>query len=377
MVNIALIFSYGVSIEAWRRNGSIHREIRPYIKLKKNNKINYTFFTFDLKREKNFVYKKKKFKLFTPYSKYRYFQNKTIRFISSFIYPFFVKKNFKDIDIIKTNQMWGSWTAIILKFILKKPLIIRCGYEIYRNEIISNQNFKKRIFLKYLSQIAYSYADRIMVTTPSIKQFIIQNFKISGKKISIQKNWVDTEKFKPRYLNNNSSIYVGRLSKEKNLINLLKIIKKTNLKLFIYGDGPQKKNLKKLITSHKKQIYFKGIVPNNKLPAIFNKSCLFFLISDYEGQPKSLLEAMSCGLIVIGKNSTGINEIIKHNQNGFLLKKDESNINDILKYISLNNKKLLTLRKRARNYVIKNHNINDFIEVEQKLYKELYDSKNT
>ena len=26
----------------------------------------------------------------------------------------------------------------------------------------------KRIFLKYLSQIAYSYADRIMVTTPSI-----------------------------------------------------------------------------------------------------------------------------------------------------------------------------------------------------------------
>ena len=134
---------------------------------------------------------------------------------------------------------------------------------------------------------------------------------------------------------------------------------------------------KNLITSHKKQIYFKGIVPNNKLPTIFNKSCLFFLISDYEGQPKSLLEAMSCGLVVIGKNSTGINEIIKHNQNGFLLKKDESNINDILKYISLNNKKLLTLRKRARNYVIKNHNINDFIEVEQKLYKELYDSKNT
>ena len=126
MVNIALIFSYDVSIEAWRRNGSIHREIRPYIKLKKNNKINYTFFTYDLKRKKNFVYKKKKFKLFTPYSQYRYFQNKTIRFISSFIYPFFVKKNFKDIDIIKTNQMWGSWTAIILKFIFKKPLIIRC-----------------------------------------------------------------------------------------------------------------------------------------------------------------------------------------------------------------------------------------------------------
>ena len=74
---------------------------------------------------------------------------------------------------------------------------------------------------------------------------------------------------------------------------------------------------------------------------------MFFLISDYEGN-QTLLEAKSCGLIVIGKNSTGINEIIKHNQNGFLLKKDESNINDILKYISLNNKKLLTLRKRAR-----------------------------
>ena len=36
-----------------------------------------------------------------------------------------------NVDLIKTNQLNGSWVGIILKFMLKKPLIIRTGYNLY------------------------------------------------------------------------------------------------------------------------------------------------------------------------------------------------------------------------------------------------------
>ena len=133
MTKIALIFSYNTSIETWKKNGSFTREITPFVKMSKNKKYSYKFYTYDLSKKKNLKFKNNKIEIYPIYTKLPFYKNKYLRFILSFIYPFFVKKEFLDVDIIKTNQMWGSWVGVILKFILNKPLIIRCGYEIYRN----------------------------------------------------------------------------------------------------------------------------------------------------------------------------------------------------------------------------------------------------
>lgn len=373
MTKIALIFSYNTSIETWKKNGSFTREITPFVKMSKNKKYSYKFYTYDLSKKKNLKFKNNKIEIYPIYTKLPFYKNKYLRFILSFIYPFFVKKEFLDVDIIKTNQMWGSWVGVILKFILNKPLIIRCGYEIYRNEIILNKSLLRKIFLNIVSKICYNYADSILVTTKSIKSFIIQNFKINKKKIFIQKNWIDSTKFyllpKKKKLN---SIFVGRLSEEKNLIDLIKIIKKINIPLSIYGEGPQKNILKNMIgKKFKNKISIKGNIQNNKLPSIYNKHNVFFLNSKAEGQPKSLLEAMSCGLIVIGKNSSGINEIIKHKKNGFLLNRNYSNLNDIFKIIKSKNLKNFQMPLKARKYILENHSIAKYIEIEKNVYKKI------
>ncbi len=373
MTKIALIFSYNTSIETWEKNGSFTREITPFIKMSKKKKYSYRFYTYDLSKKKFLKFKNHKIEIFPIYAKFPFYKNKYLRFILSFIYPWFVKKDFLDVDVIKTNQMWGSWVGVILKFILNKPLIIRCGYEIYRNEIILNKSLLRKIFLKILSKTCYSYADGILVTTKSIKSFIIQNFKIRKKKILIQKNWIDPTKFyslpKKKKLN---SIFVGRLSEEKNLIDLIKIIKKINIPLSIYGEGPQKNILKNMIgKKFKNKITIKGNIQNNKLPSIYNKHNIFFLNSKVEGQPKSLLEAMSCGLIVIGKNSSGINEIIKHKKNGFLLNRNYSNLNEIFKIIKYKNRKNYNMPLQARKYILDNHSIAKYIEIEKKIYKKI------
>ena len=60
-----------------------------------------------------------------------------------------------------------------------------------------------------------------------------------------------------------------------------------------------------------------------------------------EGNPKTLLEAMSCGLACIGSNIPGINQIITHKKNGYLCNLDSKSIANAVVSV-YNNKSLMT-----------------------------------
>ena len=76
----------------------------------------------------------------------------------------------------------------------------------------------------------------------------------------------------------------------------------------------------KLKFNLKKKINFKIIssVQNNKLPFYLNQSKIFLTTTLYEGNPKSILEALSSETIVISTKFDGSKEIIKNQINGFL-----------------------------------------------------------
>ena len=194
--------------------------------------------------DKNLISKYKYLDVIPVYEKINESKFFFIRFIKSLFLYFFIKDDLCNINIIRSNQLWGTWTLFFIKFFKKKKIIIRCGYE-------PNQNLEHetdKIFLKFFSYIysflIYKYSDCIIVTTSSIKTFIEKKFKIKNK-IHIIPNYIDFQKFKPMNFTKykNKILFVGRNSKEKNINYLLNSLKNLSINLDIYGSDFKKKDI--------------------------------------------------------------------------------------------------------------------------------------
>ena len=124
-------------------------------------------------------------------------------------------------------------------------------------------------------------------------------------------------------------IYAGRLVKEaKQILKLTKAFcdaskVNSNLEFSIYGDGDQEQSIKALIKDEKASknvTLFKALPPSQILNKI-QEHHVFTLMSDYEGMPIALMEAMACGVVpVCYVGEGGVDEIIEHGVNGFIVK---------------------------------------------------------
>jgi glycosyltransferase involved in cell wall biosynthesis len=268
--------------------------------------------------------------------------------------------------------MWGSWVPVIAKFFFQKPLFIRVGYDLYKNSLIDEKNKLKLLFIFLISKLAYKSADHILLPTTEISYFAIKKYKLNPDKICIYPNWVDTSLFKKYILTKNYTnrvLFIGRLSKEKNIPLLINSLSKTNIGLDIIGEGDLKKNLQSEAKSLSIDVRFLGRIPNSELPKVINKYPIYILCSDYEGSPKTLLEAMSCEIAVIGTDQAGINNVITHDLNGILCDSSVKSLRESIIDLINNKNKRTRLGRAARKIIMNNNSKTSLIRLEMLIYK--------
>jgi glycosyltransferase involved in cell wall biosynthesis len=249
----------------------------------------------------------------------RFFSGKWGCLLYSFLMPLFFRRRLKSADIFKTNQMDGSWSAVIAKWLYHKPLIVRTGYTV--SLFAEKQaNAKSKRNYEGMERFAYRHADIGVVTSRRDKQYICSKYHISSEKIEVLHNYINTAIFYPTDCEKYADriIFVGRLQPQKNLFNLIEAVSDNNLTLDICGEGDLRNQLEHKAKQLNIQVNFMGVVPNQQLPEILNRYQYFILPSFYEGMPKTLLEAMACGLVCIGTNVEGTNEVIEDGVSGYL-----------------------------------------------------------
>lgn len=70
------------------------------------------------------------------------------------------------------------------------------------------------------------------------------------------------------------------------------------------------------------QVHFLGQV--QEVPELLSDSKLFVLSTHYEGMPLALIEAMAAGCLVIGTNVPGVQDVIRHGHNGWLVPENDA-----------------------------------------------------
>ncbi len=357
-MKLALFFSCGMSLEKWDQIGSLSREVKPYQVLAKKFDQVY-FFTYGSAKDLGFSNKLGE-KIIVLSKKIN-----VPNCLYGFLMPFFYWKDLKNIDVLKTNQMAGAIPGVIAKLIFKKKLIVRNGYEWFNVLIKEKKIFWKKAVVYIWEKVAYKVADIIIFTSQKDKSFAQKKFKIPERKIRLVPNAVDTELFKPLDIQKekNSIVFVGRLSREKNLFDLIEGISGLGVKLIFIGQGGLKDELEKFAKEKNVLVEFKGKIANKDLPQELGRYDIFILPSLYEGCPKALLEAMSCSCLCLGTNVEGINEVIIHKENGFLAQINPESIRKaILEILSLPEGEKEKIKQKARETILDNFSLEKIIE---------------
>lgn len=379
-MTLALFFSRGVSLKLWIEKGIFDREKLLYEEhLKQNNLSKVYWLTYGMDDKKLADKLKQDGELHQNIEVIQMPSIFNIPKIGGYIYsifvPFFHSDVLKKSDIYKTNQTDGGWSAVIAKKIYAKKLLYRTGYTMSQLENnLKRFNIIVRKVIELAEKFAYKNCDKAIVASKHNKIYVINKYKLDTTKVEIIYNFIDRDRFydfKEKRIE--SIVFVGRLSDEKNISNLIKSAHISNISLDIYGSGPLKEELEKEIRKNNYNVRLKGNVANSELPKIFNRSKYCALVSKHEGMPKALIEGMACGCVCIGTNVSGINEVIK-NDTGILAKDTSTKEISIAinKAIKLEENEYDNIKYNMSNNIDDNFTLSSIVEKEKILFKELF-----
>jgi glycosyltransferase involved in cell wall biosynthesis len=211
-------------------------------------------------------------------------------------------------------------------------------YDQYVHYVPVAQDLAKEVTIKY-SRTFCNHCDHIITPSEDIRTIIRENEV--RKPVTVIPTGIPLQKFEngdSGWLRDNFDIppenkillFVGRLSKEKNLdflIETFRIIKDQipRTSLVLTAQGPLEDELKTLCLQlglSFQDVVFTGAVPYDTLGNVYHSADLFVFSSLTETQGLVLTEAMACGLPVVAVRASGVQDMVDDGVDGILTNLD-------------------------------------------------------
>jgi len=188
-------------------------------------------------------------------------------------------------------------------------------------------SFPDRMLLERRVNYAIRHADHLVVPSHSTQMDIMEYFNVSEENISViyqscnerflqEKSVALLEEIRIRYrLPDQYLLYVGALTRRKNLMSILRMLKQLpaayQLPLVVVGNGRQYyKKVLRFIQANQLSQRVQFISPHfDDLPAIFQRAAVFVYPSLYEGFGIPVLEALYSKTPVVISNRSSLPEV--------------------------------------------------------------------
>lgn len=308
---------------------------------------------------------------------------------------YFEMQDFFSFDIVHAHDVVGACKISHEKLILTVHGYFAMESLNYMGNGVSDKTRTKIYdFCLNIEKEAVMKAKHIIAVDTRIGNYLKNEFGVPSDKITVMYNAVDTETFSPvsdeivkklrqelglpekafivlvprRYVDKNGVIYAARAFERM----------KDEKYFFVFaGGGPLKKEIEDILKWNRNVLIMDG-VPNERIVKYYQASDVVLVpsITSKEGVEEatslSMLEGMACGKVVICTNVGGMKEVIRNMENGILIEqKNPQAIIDAIEYARRDYISLFELRRRAREYVEKNHSYIEHAKKVLEIYKML------
>jgi N-acetyl-alpha-D-glucosaminyl L-malate synthase BshA len=233
-----------------------------------------------------------------------------------------------DLDVLHAHYAIPHATSALMAKQMLRPRAIGVVTTLHGTDItlVGNQPIFQRIIRYSIEQ-----SDRVTAVSDFLREETLRTFAVN-KEIRVIHNFVDCERFQPqaqprlrsRFAKNDEFVlmHASNFRPVKNIGLLLEVFdaiqRRLPARLVLIGEGPE-------LTMAKRRISELRI--ENRVDFLGNQQCmeellpaadLFLLPSHHESFGLVALEAMACGVTVIGTSVGGMREVIDDGQSGFL-----------------------------------------------------------
>jgi len=232
-------------------------------------------------------------------------------------------------DVIVTHQVKSHFLMNVSRLWKKYPWVaFNHGY---------TTTDRKMLIYNRLDRWSLPKADRVVTVCEAFAKQLV-NMGVLRERIHVQHNSIRPEPAVHSHeihllrsklgVNEDERMIlaVGRLSKEKAQIDLLRAFKilndthsEINARLIIVGDGPEREALAAAATTLDlgDRVVFAGHI--NNVAVYYAAADVLVNPSHSEGSPYVLLEAMTAGLAIVATAVGGVSEMVEHNETALLV----------------------------------------------------------
>ncbi|MDH5442543.1 MAG: glycosyltransferase family 4 protein [Candidatus Nomurabacteria bacterium] len=369
-MSIGILLSFKSSMSALKKSGQDNRFVEYY--LEKYTQSFGDVYVFSWNKE---VYNFQNDKIILVPNKWG-----VPNFLYIFLMPFIEHRAFRKCSKLRLMQFTSVVTASIVKTLFGVKFIATYGYPY--GSFFKIRGYPLKSFMwGAIEKLFINFPDGIIVTYNTMHDHIV-SLGMPESRIHEIKNGVDVEIFKPQHKTDKSAgsktfniLFVGRFEKEKNILNLAKAYTKSRYKKTIQaifvGRGSLEKELIDVLDDGGVSYKIYPSVPHANLVEFYQSADVYMLPSLREGQPKTLLEAMSCGLPAVVGAYPGHETLVNDGDNAVVCGHSADEVQSALDGLLGDEQTIDIISVQARKYIVENHNIHTLVSREIQIIKSL------
>jgi len=311
-------------------------------------------------------------------SKYLIRQLNLITDIKAFIEIRKIIKRIKP-DLIATHSSKAGIIGRVIGWSLHIPTIFTAHGWSFTEGVTRK---KKRMYL-LIEKFVGLISDGVITVSEYDKQLALKHKVLPLEKIITIHNGVhETNRLKEvRFRSDEINlIMVARFAPPKKQLDLLKALTKIQeykWKMLFVGDGILRKEAEEFVEREELNDRVQFLGNRNDVEEVLRNSHIFILLSDWEGLPLSILEAMRSGLPIIASDVGGVKEAVVQSVNGFMVaRNDERELISKLTLLLTSPPLRLEMGNRSRELYQEHFKFEQMYEKTLYFYKEVSEAGN-